>query len=291
MDIASQKHKAEAFRKLHERQRGSRMLLLPNAWDAMSARLFQRAGFAAIATTSGGVSWALGYPDGEQVPRDEVIAATARIARVVDGPVTADLEAGFGDTPDAVAETVTQAIRAGVAGINLEDGTHRADAPVRDSGDMAARIRAAREAARAAGVPIVINARTDLYLLRIGGEQERFDEAIRRARIYLDSGADCFFPIGLTDAQTIAALVKALDASVNIALMHDAPPRHGTRTAWRRAREHRDRSGMRGDGTGAAGGRAAVRNGPLRFTGDAVHAPRCPGAFCKGLIHQSSSFI
>jgi 2-methylisocitrate lyase-like PEP mutase family enzyme len=223
MDIANQKRKAEAFRRLHARRDGARMLLLPNAWDAMSARLFERAGFAAIATTSGGVSWALGYPDGEQVPRDEVIAATARIARVVDGPVTADLEAGFGDTPDAVAETVTQAIRAGVVGINLEDGTHRADAPVRDSDDMAARIRAARDAARAAGVPIVINARTDLYLLCIGAEQERFDEAVRRARIFFDNGADCFFPIGLTDVQTIAALVKALDAPVNIALMHDAP--------------------------------------------------------------------
>ncbi|HET8609088.1 MAG TPA: isocitrate lyase/phosphoenolpyruvate mutase family protein [Burkholderiales bacterium] len=223
MDIANQKRKAEAFRRLHERHRGSRMLLLPNAWDAMSARLFEQAGFTAIATTSGGVSWALGYPDGEQAPRDEVIAATARIARVVDCPVTADLEAGFGDTPDAVAETVAQAIHAGVVGINLEDGTHRADAPVRDSDAMAARIHAAREAARAAGVPIMINARTDLYLLRIGGERERFDEAIRRARVYLDGGADCFFPIGLTDAQTIAALVKALDAPVNIALMHDAP--------------------------------------------------------------------
>jgi 2-methylisocitrate lyase-like PEP mutase family enzyme len=223
MDIANQKRKAEAFRRLHARRDGARMLLLPNAWDAMSARLFEQAGFAAIATTSGCVSWALGYPDGEQVPRDEAIAATARIARVVDGPVTADLETGFGDTPDAVAETVTQAIRAGVVGINLEDGTHRADAPVRDSDDMAARIRAARDAAQAAGVPIVINARTDLYLLCIGAEQERFDEAVRRARIFFDNGADCFFPIGLTDVQTIAALVKALDAPVNIALMHDAP--------------------------------------------------------------------
>jgi 2-methylisocitrate lyase-like PEP mutase family enzyme len=223
MDIENQKRKADAFRKLHVRRDGAQVLFLPNAWDAISACLFERAGFAAIATTSGGVSWALGYADGEQAPRDEVIAATARIVRVVDDPVTADLEGGFGDTPDAVADTVTAIIGAGVAGINLEDGTHRAEAPLRDRDDMTARVRAAREAARAAGVPIVINARTDLYLLQIGTEQERFDEAVRRAQAWLANGADCFFPIGLTDPRTIAALVKAVAGPVNIALMHDAP--------------------------------------------------------------------
>jgi len=116
---AEQVRKAELFRRMHDR---SRTFILPNAWDAMSARLFEQAGFEAIATTSGGVSWALGFPDGEGAPRDEVIAATARIARAVAVPVTADIEGGFGDTPEKVAETVTAMIAAGAVGINLEDG-------------------------------------------------------------------------------------------------------------------------------------------------------------------------
>lgn len=220
MDRQAQIRKAENFRCMHDR---SRPLLLANAWDAMSARLFEEAGFAAIATTSAGVAWALGYRDGEQVPRDEMLATTARIVRVVDVPVTADIEAGFGDTPEALADTVTQVIQTGVAGINLEDGTHRSDPPIRSPADAAARIQAARDAAQSAGVPIVINARTDLYLLRIGTEAERFDASVARAKAYFASGADCFYPIGLTDLDTIAALTRALDAPINIGLHADGP--------------------------------------------------------------------
>ncbi len=125
MNTATQQRKAQAFREMHDR---SRILLLPNAWDAVSARLFAQAGFTAIATTSGGVAWSLGYADGECAPREEVIAATARIARSVDLPVTADIEAGFGATPAAVADMVCAIISAGAVGINLEDsapGSHR----------------------------------------------------------------------------------------------------------------------------------------------------------------------
>lgn len=211
---------AESFRRMHDR---SHRLLLPNAWDAMSARLFEQAGFEAIATTSAGVAWALGYADGEQIPRDEMLAATARIVRVVGVPVTADIEAGFGDTPEALAATVTEVIRAGVAGINLEDGTHRPDSPLRGIADAAARIRSARAAAEAAGVPIVINARSDLYLLQIGSDGKRFDACVERAKAYLASGADCFYPIGLADLDTIAALTNTLDAPVNIGLRADGP--------------------------------------------------------------------
>lgn len=205
--------KAELFRRLHNR---TRTLLLPNAWDAMSARLFEHAGFEAIATTSGGVAWALGYRDGEDAPRDEIIAATARIARAVDVPVTADIEAGFGSTPEYVADTVKAIIAAGAVGINLEDGTHRAGDPIRNVDEAAARIHAARSAANEAGVPVVINARTDLYLLEIGDEQQRFDAAVQRARAYFANGADCFFPIGLGDPIKLAALVRALDMPVNV---------------------------------------------------------------------------
>jgi 2-methylisocitrate lyase-like PEP mutase family enzyme len=162
------------------------------------------------------VSWALGYADGEAAPWAEVVAATRRIVRAAQVPVTADIEAGFGDTPDAVAKSVGEIIGAGAVGINLEDGITRGAAPIREISDAAERIRAARDAADAAGVPIVINARTDLYLRNIGDPAARFDEAVARGKAYLSAGADCFYPITLRDPDTIRRLVKALAAPINI---------------------------------------------------------------------------
>lgn len=213
MDIVTQQRKAHAFRAMHDR---SRILLLPNAWDAVGARLFAQAGFAAIATTSGGVAWSLGYADGECAPREEVIAATARIARAVELPVTADIEAGFGSTPGEVADMVCASINAGAVGINLEDSAPGSHA-MRDTDDAATRIHAAREAASATGVDIVINARIDTYLQgACTDEGARLVDTVQRGRAYLAAGADCIYPIGLADAATIAALVKALDAPINI---------------------------------------------------------------------------
>ena len=219
MDIDTQFRKAEAFRKMHDR---SSVLLLPNAWDGVSARIFAGLGFAAIATTSGGVAWSLGYADGEQAPLAEVVTATARIARVVDVPVTADIEAGYGATPEDVARTVRAIVEAGAVGINLEDGMPAGG--LRDVETAAQRIRAARAAASEAGVPVVINARTDTYMQKFGAnDSERFDETVRRARAYLKAGADCIYPIGLGDAATLAALVKALDAPINVAARPGMP--------------------------------------------------------------------
>jgi 2-methylisocitrate lyase-like PEP mutase family enzyme len=213
MTAAEQAHQAEAFRNRH---RGLRLLLLPNAWDAMSARIFADAGFDAIATTSGGVAWSLGYADGERTPWAEVVAATARIVRAARVPVTADIEAGYADTPDAVMNSVADIIRSGVVGINLEDGITGGGVPIRSIAEAADRLRAAREAARAAGVPIVINARTDLYLRNIGDEATRFEKAVERAKAYLAAGADCFYPITLHDPATIGRMVKAVGAPINI---------------------------------------------------------------------------
>lgn len=212
---------AEAFLRAH---RGPRLLLLPNAWDAMSARQFEAAGFGAVATTSGGVAWALGYADGEKTPWSEVVAATARIVRAVRVPVTADIEAGYGETPGAVAKSITEILGTGVVGFNLEDGTPDPNKPVRPVEDAAARIRAAREAANAAGVPAVINARIDLYLKNVGDAATRFDEAVRRAKAYLAAGADCIYPFGLGDMETIARLVKAVGAPINIVARAGSPP-------------------------------------------------------------------
>lgn len=213
MNAAEQAHQAERFRNLHRRPS---LLLLPNAWDAISARIFAAAGFPAVATTSGGVAWALGYADGEEAPWHEVVAATARIVRATPAPVTADIEAGYGDTPEAVASSIAEIIGVGAVGVNLEDGTPRGTAPIRTVADAARRIAAAREAASAAAVPIVINARTDLYLRNIGDPATRFDETVERGRAYLAAGADCFYPIGLYDRDTIGRLVKALAAPINI---------------------------------------------------------------------------
>ena len=213
MNIAAQFAKAQLFRHMHDR---ASVLLLPNAWDAASARLFARAGFSAVATTSAGVAWSLGYADGEQAPLDDVLAATARIAHAVDLPVTADIESGYGATPDAVAETVRAVIATGAVGINIEDGLH-ASGQLRAIDDAVARIRAARTAADQAGVPIVINARTDSYLRPFGDSPAlRLDETVRRGRAYFAAGADCLYPIGLADAATLDALVRALDAPINV---------------------------------------------------------------------------
>ncbi|MCC6473086.1 MAG: isocitrate lyase/phosphoenolpyruvate mutase family protein [Burkholderiales bacterium] len=206
--------KAQAFKQMHDR---SEILVLPNAWDAASARLFARLPFRAIATTSGGLAWSLGYADGERAPLGEVLAATARIARAVDLPVTADLESGYGSSAGDVAETVRAAIQSGIVGANLEDGLHRPGA-LRTLDDAVARIAAAREAAGRLGVPLVLNARVDTYMVKFGAsDAERFDETLRRARAYLAAGADCVYPIGLADTAVLEALVKALDAPINVA--------------------------------------------------------------------------
>jgi 2-methylisocitrate lyase-like PEP mutase family enzyme len=216
-----QKQLADTFRHAH---RGP-LLLLPNAWDAMSARQFEAAGFGAVATTSGGLAWALGYADGEKAPWREVVAAHERIVRAVRVPVTADIEAGYGDTPDQVGASIGEILRTGVIGFNLEDGTSRPDIPVRPIENAVARIRAAREAANAAGVPAVINARVDLYIKNVGDPASRFDETVLRGKAYLAAGADCIYPFGLADLGAIARLVKALDnAPINIVARAGTPP-------------------------------------------------------------------
>lgn len=212
MDRQRQVRLAERFRALHDRRQ---VLLLPNAWDAGSARVFDRLGFAAIATTSGGMAWSLGHADGERMPLAEVVEAARRIVRATTRPVSVDFEAGYGDTPAEVAASVRAIVDAGVAGINLEDGI--AHARLRTPDEAARRIAAAREAAGAAGVPVFINARVDCWLVETAASAaERRAETIRRARAYLAAGADGIYPIGVAGRDDIAALVQAIDAPVNV---------------------------------------------------------------------------
>lgn len=205
---------AHGFRRMHDRRK---VLLLPNCWDAGSARLFVQRGFTSIATTSAGMAWSLGYADGEHAPLAEVLAAIARITRVVAVPVTVDIETGYGDVPAEVANTVRSVIAAGAVGINIEDGMP-GHGPLRDAADASARVRAARSAADASGVPIVINARVDHWMQGNAADPAaRLADAIDRAKAYLAAGADCIYPIGLGDPTTLAALVRAVDAPINVA--------------------------------------------------------------------------
>ncbi|MCC6174502.1 MAG: isocitrate lyase/phosphoenolpyruvate mutase family protein [Chloroflexi bacterium] len=201
---------AELLRRLHE---GPGMLVLPNAWDAASARVFAAAGFPVVATTSGGVAAALGYKDHEDAPPDEVFAATARIARAVTIPVTADLEAGYRLPLEEVAR---RAIAAGAAGVNLEDSDHHTGAVLVEAESHAERLAAFKTAARAAGVDLVLNARVDVFIRRVGTPEEQLAEGIRRGRLYRQAGADCLYPIGLADEALLAAFVQAVGCPVNI---------------------------------------------------------------------------
>src|SRR5262249_2455058 len=221
MDIREQARKAEQFRKLHH---GPRMLLLPNAWDVASARILEEAGHPAIATTSAGIAYSLGYVDGEQISRDEMLSVVGRIARAVRVPVTADLEAGYGTTPEAIADTAKAAIEAGAIGMNLEDLSGDEKDPLVDLPKQVEKIHAVREAATAANVPFVLNARTDVYLAAIGPEEARLERTVERLRAYAKAGADCVFAPGVADVVTIAKLVRAVEAPLNILAVPACPP-------------------------------------------------------------------
>ncbi len=216
-----QKAKAEAFRTLHAE--GAPILVLPNAWDAGSAKMFAQAGFPAVATTSAGVAFSAGLPDGGRVERDTMIDAIRGIVRAVDVPVTADIEAGYGDTPEAVAETVRLAIAAGVVGVNIEDAPggarHAGEPPLYPVELAVERILAARGAADASGISLTINARTDTFLV---GCKNAYAEGMERLNAYAEAGADCLFLPGLTDDGAIEAAVGELSRPLNVVAGFDS---------------------------------------------------------------------
>ena len=221
MNTRVQAEKAEQFRKLHH---GPRMLVLANAWDVVSARILEECGHPAIATSSAAVAFSRGYPDGQRISRDEMLDVVARIARAVRAPVTADLEAGYGTTVKDMAETVKATIGAGAIGMNLEDVTGDDESSHVALPLQVEKIRAIRETAKSLGVPFVLNARTDVYLMPIGPGATRFERTVERLQAYRDAGADCLFAPGLYDRETIAKLVKAVEAPINILASPACPP-------------------------------------------------------------------
>jgi 2-methylisocitrate lyase-like PEP mutase family enzyme len=218
--MESQANKAIQFRQLH---RGPRALVLPNAWDVAGARIFEDAGFPAIATTSAGIAFSLGYPDGQRIPREEMLARIGRIARAVHVPVSADIEAGYGSSAEAAAATTLELIHAGAVGMNLEDASGNPDEPLIDLQLAVEKIKAAREAAAQLHAQIVVNARTDVYLLPGGEPDADYSEALRRLVAYREAGADCVFAPGLKDADTIGRLVKAVNCPLNILAVPGTP--------------------------------------------------------------------
>jgi 2-methylisocitrate lyase-like PEP mutase family enzyme len=207
-DVPDVKALAVRLRDLHDGQ----MLVLPNAWDAASAKIVAEAGFPVVATASNAISAMLGFPDGEGAPWEEMFAAAGRVARAVSVPVTVDAEAGYGMSP---RELVDRLLDIGAVGCNLEDTDHRAGG-LTDPGAHAQWLADVRSAADAAGVPIVVNARVDVFLpANEVPDGERVAEAVRRGRLYRDAGADCIYPIGVRSRSDLTTLLAELPGPVN----------------------------------------------------------------------------
>lgn len=201
-----QRSKAELLRRLHA---GPEVLVLPNAWDAISARIVESEGFPVVATTSAGLAAVLGYPDGQKIPRSEMLFLIGKIAHAASIPVTADIEAGYDDA----VQTAHEVIASGAVGMNLED---MVDGELLPLSKQQERIRAVRAASTAAGVPLVINARTDIFLAQHGDAATRFERSVERLNAFHEAGADCLFAPGVVDSDTIGRLLQALRGPLNI---------------------------------------------------------------------------
>ena len=217
------KEKAAYFRSLH---RAGEPLALFNVWDAGSARTVAEAGGVALATGSWSVAVANGFADGEQMPKALVMEVLARIAQATDLPVTVDLESGYGERLEDVADTIARSIEAGAIGCNLED-SFPATGELRTVDDAAARLAAARQAADRADIGYFINARTDVFFQAPAAAHDMamVDAALERARAYAGAGASGLFVPGVVDEALIARIVEASPLPVNVMVMRDTPGR------------------------------------------------------------------
>ena len=214
-----QRTKAEVLRDLHIP--GDPLLLL-NAWDAASAVVIARAGARAVATSSAAAANALGYADGQHLTRDQMLGAVAAIAGAVDLPVTADMEAGYGDEPDDAAATARGVLDAGAVGLNMEDLSD-GDDDLLAIERFTAKIAAVRGVGEETGTPLVLNARTDVFLAQVGDPATRLEHAVERGRAYLAAGADCVFVPGVTEPAVITALVQCVDGPVSVLAVPGSP--------------------------------------------------------------------
>ena len=221
MKRAIQSKKAKDFLSLHT---SGRLLILPNIWDPIGARILEAKGYPAVATASAAVSASLGYEDGEKIKRSTLIDVLMRIARSVDIPVTADIESGYGKTLSALEESILQVIESGVVGINIEDSLKEGEA-LRPVEAQCKRIAKVREVANKRGVHLVINARVDSFLSSsFSTNKERIEEAVLRAKAYRAAGADCIYPVGPGDRETVIELRRRIDGPINILATASATP-------------------------------------------------------------------
>lgn len=213
MTVGLQRRKADALLSLHAR---GDLLILPNVWNPIGARILQAKGYPAVATASAAVSASLGYEDGEQINRSTLIDLLGRIARSVEVPVTADIEAGYGKSIPELEATVQQVIECGVVGVNIEDSLVEGG-PLRPVKEQCRRISTVRRVADGQGLHLVVNARVDSYLSSsFPNPEDALEEAVRRARAYSEAGADCIYPIGPGDEQAVQALRNRIESPINI---------------------------------------------------------------------------
>lgn len=217
---AQQIKKAEQFLTLHH---DPKLLVLPNIWDPIGARLLQGQGYPAVATASAAVAFSLGYDDGQKITLAAMIEAVRRVADSVDVPVTADMEGGYAEQPKDVAENMRQVLQAGAVGINFEDSRIGGDS-LHDIDFQGDRIRAIRSMANQEGVPLVINARVDTYIREDDlSDEDRLAETITRAKAYLEAGADCIYPIVVHDLEILTTIQDAIQAPINVLALPNAP--------------------------------------------------------------------
>ncbi len=222
IDMDGQKRKADDFLALHH---APTIFILPNAWDVASAKVFEPEGFKAIGTTSAGIAATLGYADGQHMSLAENMEVVRRIVNNTGLPVSADIEAGYATSIEGVVKAARAVLDVGAVGLNLEDGTGNTAAPLFDKVLQQEKINAVREMAVANGIHLVINARTDVYLVD-DPSTHRLRHAIDRGNAYKEAGADCIFvpDVGGLDKKAIATLVKEIDAPVNIVAGATTPP-------------------------------------------------------------------
>ncbi len=213
MDKKEQSKRAKDFLVLHH---DPRLLVLPNIWDPLGARLLENLGYPAVATASAAVAYSLGYDDGERIRFDAMLDVIGRIADAISVPLTADIERGYAVSPDAVAKNVKQVLQAGAVGINIEDSTSEGG-PLQRVDFQCARIRAVHAMAQREGVPLVINARIDTFMGGVSGSRaDKISETISRANAYFEAGADCVYPILVGDLDTLKAIRAETRAPINV---------------------------------------------------------------------------
>ena len=212
MVSTTQKEKADLFLKYHQ---DNEMLVLLNSWDIASSKIIEASGYKAIATTSMGMAASLGYPDCQIIQLSEVIEIITGIAKNVQAPITVDFEAGYGNNLTEIIDSVTQIIATGIVGINIEDSLEL-NPNLIDEMEFCERISAIRELSDSLGFHLVINARTDSFYTSIGTPKEKLSEAIKRGNKYREAGADCIFVQPVSERETIATLVKEINAPINI---------------------------------------------------------------------------